>query len=159
MYQYTDKNGNLVFTDRPPTGSNADEVKLNNDRVFKSAPRRYEPSTSTPSAPVEEERRKRDYSDVNVIMYMTSWWGYCKRADVYVRELGVNLVEYNIETDREKKEEMKKKSGGATAVPLLDIEGQIIHGFSQDAIKAAIEKSRMQRWWDAAGENLTGDYA
>ena len=62
---------------------------------------------------------------------------------MYVRELGVNLVEYNIETDREMKEEMKKKSGGSTAVPLLDIEGQIIHGFSQDAIKAAIEKSRM----------------
>jgi len=64
---------------------------------------------------------------------------------VYVRSLGVNLVEHNIDTDREKKEEMKKKSGGSTAVPLLDIEGQIIRGFSQEAIKAAIDKSLTRR--------------
>jgi len=64
---------------------------------------------------------------------------------VYVRSLGVNLVEHNIDTDREKKEEMKKKSGGSIAVPLLDIEGQIIRGFSQEAIKAAIDKSLTRR--------------
>ena len=73
MYQYTDKNGNVVFTDQPPAGSNAGEVKLKNDRVFRSAPRRYEPSPPTTSASVEERRRKRDYSDVSAVMYMTSW--------------------------------------------------------------------------------------
>jgi Domain of unknown function (DUF4124) len=73
MYQYTDKNGHVVFTDRPPVGSNAGEVKLNSDRVSRSAPRRYEPSPPTTSAPVEEQRRKRDYGDVSVVMYMTSW--------------------------------------------------------------------------------------
>ena len=40
---------------------------------------------------------------------------------------------------------MKKKSGGSTAVPLLDIEGQIIRGFSKEAIKAAIERSLVRR--------------
>ena len=64
---------------------------------------------------------------------------------MYVRSLGVNLVEYNIDTDREKKEEMKKKSGGATGVPLLDIEGQIIRGFNQGASKAAIDRSLVRR--------------
>lgn len=64
---------------------------------------------------------------------------------MYVRSLGVNLTEYNIETDQEKKEEMKKKSGGSTAVPLLDIEGQIIRGFSQEAIKSAIDRSLARR--------------
>jgi glutaredoxin len=64
---------------------------------------------------------------------------------VYVRSLGVNLIEHNIETDQEKKEEMKKKSGGSTSVPLLDIEGQIIRGYSQEAIKSAIERSLVRR--------------
>jgi hypothetical protein len=40
---------------------------------------------------------------------------------------------------------MKKKSGGSTAVPPLDIEGQIIRGFSKDAIKAAIERNLTRR--------------
>jgi hypothetical protein len=73
LYQYTDKNGVLVLTDKPAAGSNAGEVKMKNDRVFRSAPRRFEPSSQSSSAPVEEQRRKRDYSDVNVVMYMTSW--------------------------------------------------------------------------------------
>jgi glutaredoxin len=64
---------------------------------------------------------------------------------VYVRSLGANLIEHNIETDQEKKEEMKKKSGGSTSVPLLDIEGQIIRGYSQEAIKSAIERSLVRR--------------
>lgn len=60
---------------------------------------------------------------------------------MYARSLGVNLVEYNIETDPGKKEEMKKKSGGSAGVPLLDVEGQIIRGYSPAAIKAAIDSS------------------
>ncbi|HET7318476.1 MAG TPA: DUF4124 domain-containing protein [Nitrospirota bacterium] len=73
MYQYTDKNGVIVITDNPAAGSNAGEVKMKNDRVFRSAPRRSEPAPPADSAPAEEQRRKRGYSDVNVVMYMTSW--------------------------------------------------------------------------------------
>ncbi len=36
---------------------------------------------------------------------------------------------------------MKKKSGGSTGVPLLDIDGAIIRGYSPPAIKAAVERS------------------
>jgi hypothetical protein len=73
MYHYTDKNGNTVITDQPPAGSNAGEVRLDDERVFRSAPRRAEPFSRTTAAPIGEQRRKRDYSDVSVIMYMTSW--------------------------------------------------------------------------------------
>ena len=73
IYQYTDKNGNVVFTDRPPAESKAGEVKLNDDRVFRSAPRRAGSSSPATSTPAEEQRRKRDYSEVNAIMYMTNW--------------------------------------------------------------------------------------
>jgi glutaredoxin 3 len=54
----------------------------------------------------------------------------------------VNLVEYNVEKDKSKREEMLRKSGGSTGVPLLDIEGIIIRGFNQNAMKEAIEKRR-----------------
>src|SRR5512141_294380 len=73
MYQYTDKNGNVVFTDNPPAGSNTGEVKMNNDRMFKSAPRRSDTSSRASVAPAEEQKRKRDNSDISVDMYMTSW--------------------------------------------------------------------------------------
>jgi len=37
---------------------------------------------------------------------------------------------------------MLQKSGGSRAVPLIDVEGIIIRGYSQAAIKDAIEKRR-----------------
>jgi glutaredoxin len=54
----------------------------------------------------------------------------------------VNLVEYNIEKDKSKREEMLQKSGGSMGVPLIDVEGIIIRGFGQSAIKEAIERRR-----------------
>jgi glutaredoxin 3 len=54
----------------------------------------------------------------------------------------VNLVEYNIEKDKAKREEMLQKSGGSRGVPLIDIEGIIIRGYNQSAMKEAIEKRR-----------------
>ena len=73
MYQYTDKNGNVVFTDELPAGSKADEVKINDDRVFRSAPRRAGSSFPATAAPAEVQRGKRDYREVNAIMYTTNW--------------------------------------------------------------------------------------
>jgi len=52
------------------------------------------------------------------------------------------LVEYNVASDREKREEMLRKSGGSAGVPLIDVEGIIIRGFSPDAIKTAVERRR-----------------
>ena len=56
--------------------------------------------------------------------------------------MNVNLVEHNIEKDKSKREEMLQKSGGSRGVPLIDVEGIIIRGFSQSAMKEAIEKRR-----------------
>lgn len=34
FYQYTDKNGNIVFTDKQPAGTNAKEKQLKDDGIF-----------------------------------------------------------------------------------------------------------------------------
>ncbi len=53
--------------------------------------------------------------------------------------LGADLVEYDIEKDKDRKAEMVRKSGGGISVPLIDIEGTIIRGFNQNAIRAALD--------------------
>lgn len=57
-----------------------------------------------------------------------------------MRSLGVDLVEYNIDKDSGKRDEMRKKSGG-TGVPVIDVEGTIIRGFNANAIRAALDQS------------------
>ena len=54
----------------------------------------------------------------------------------------MNLVEYNVEKDAARRSEMLSKSGGSRGVPLIDVEGIIIKGYSQSAIKEAVEKRR-----------------
>jgi glutaredoxin len=73
---------------------------------------------------------------------MTSWCPYCAKARNFLRSLEVHLIEYNIERDRNKREEMLGKSGGSTGVPLIDVEGTIIRGYNPDALKSAIERKR-----------------
>lgn len=74
-------------------------------------------------------------------MYIADWCGYCKQARQYIRSLGACLIEYNIDKEPDKKDEMRRKSGGTTSVPLIDIDGTIIRGYSQPAIKAALDSS------------------
>jgi glutaredoxin len=73
---------------------------------------------------------------------MTSWCPYCVKAREYLRSLDVNLIEYNIERDKSKRDEMLFKSGGSGGVPLIDVEGIVIRGYNPDTFKAAIERRR-----------------
>jgi len=72
---------------------------------------------------------------------MTDWCGYCRKAREYLHSLGVNLIEYDIEKDKGKREEMHKRGG--KGVPLIDVEGILIKGYSPDLIKGAIEKKKV----------------
>jgi len=146
IYQYTDKHGNVVFSDKPPAGSNAKEKQLKEDGIYWSNKSEadypsYKENKEGSTTPVREEKRSRDYSRVTAVMYMTDWCGYCKKARQYIGSLGAGLIEYNIDKDQGKKAEMKQKSGGSTSVPLIDIDGTIIRGFNQAAIKAALDSA------------------
>jgi len=145
IYQYTDPSGNVVFTDKPPADGNAKKKQLREDGISWSNRRESDyPSqrdARRPLAAAKEEDRSRDYSRVTVVMYMTDWCGYCKKARQYIQSLGAGLIEYNIDRDPAKKDEMKSKGNGSTMIPLIDIDGTIIRGYSEPEIKAALDHS------------------
>lgn len=138
IYKWKDKDGNIVFSDTsPPPGVDAETKEFKEESTEK-------PKTRTPVLRLKNEsiQERRPYRDIHVIMYMTSWCPYCSKARNYLRSLDVNLIEYNIEKDRSKKEEMLGKSSGSRGVPVIDIEGIIIRGYNSDAIRGAIEERR-----------------
>jgi len=53
----------------------------------------------------------------------------------------VNLIEYDIERDREKEKELWTKSW-RKSVPFIDIEGIYLSGFSEGSIREAVERKR-----------------
>lgn len=138
IYKWKDKDGNVVFSDTPPpAGVNAEVKEFKEDTT--GVPTTKETPQRAKSGSFKE---KRPYGDIHVIMYMTSWCPYCAKARNFLRSLDVHLIEYNVERDKNKREEMLGKSGGSTGVPLIDVEGTIIRGYNPDALKSAIERRR-----------------
>jgi glutaredoxin len=138
IYQWKDKDGKIHFSDTPPP-SEVDTEIIQFKRGPLDKPKTKEDNPKTKSF---KRTEKRSYGDVSVIMYMTSWCGYCRKAREYILLLGVNLIEYDVERDKGRREEMLRKSSGSTGVPLIDVEGIIVKGFCPDSIKAAVEKRR-----------------
>jgi len=138
IYKWKDKDGNIVFSDTPPPpGVNAEKKEFKEESTEKPKTKEYFPRSTS-----ERVEEKRPYRDIYVIMYMTSWCPYCVKAREYLRSLDIHLIEYNIERDKSKRDEMLSKSEGSTGVPLIDVEGIIIRGYNPSALRAAIERRR-----------------
>jgi glutaredoxin len=156
LYKWKDKDGNIFFSETPPPAGTKAEVI-----TFKDEPEANVPSTSKANSPESKSgstegnrslsspnpksksaEEKRSYSNIDVILYLTSWCGYCRKAKEYLRSLNVNVIEYDIEKNPDKAKEMLSKTGGSRGVPVIDVEGIIIRGYSQRAIEDAVEKRR-----------------
>jgi len=139
VYKWRDKNGNVFFSDVPPALGDAEVITLKEEPASNPATRPKVNSAKPKGGSTDE---KRPYGSIKVIMYKTSWCDYCRKAREYLQSLSVDLVEYDIERDRSVRAEMLRKSGGARGVPLVDVEGIIIHGYSPGQMKSAVERRR-----------------
>ncbi len=74
---------------------------------------------------------------MNVVIYSTPTCHFCLLAKDFFAKNRVKFTDYNVAEDTEKAREMIKKSG-QMGVPVIDIDGQIIIGFDQSALKEAL---------------------
>ena len=71
-----------------------------------------------------------------VILYATSWCGYCKKTREFLRDNDIPYFEYDIEKSTEGHRQYKELNGNG--VPLLVINDQVIRGYNPPAIKRAL---------------------
>ncbi len=74
----------------------------------------------------------------NVILYATSWCGYCKKTREFLAENKIAYIEFDIEKSEEGRKQHKALDGNG--VPVLDIRGTVIHGYSVKNMKSTLEK-------------------
>ncbi|MFA5038799.1 MAG: glutaredoxin domain-containing protein [Candidatus Omnitrophota bacterium] len=72
-----------------------------------------------------------------VKIYTNPGCPYCQSAKKFLQEHRIPFEDYDISTDAQKAAEMKKRTG-AMSVPVLDINGEIIVGYDQEKIRAAL---------------------
>ena len=77
-------------------------------------------------------------SNKKVKIYSTPTCHYCIIAKDFFKEKGIKYEEFNVAVDLEKRQEMVDKSG-QMGVPVIDIEGDIIVGFDEEAISHKLE--------------------
>jgi glutaredoxin len=104
------------------------------------------------SARVEAARPKNEelpassaLSSVSATLYGASWCHACKSAEAYLRSKGVALVKKDIEEDPTAQAEMSAKlrraGQGGSSIPVIDIAGTVMVGFSEGAINAALNRA------------------
>lgn len=71
---------------------------------------------------------------MGVIVYGTSHCPWCHKSREFLTANKIKFKDINVEEDEKAKKEMIKKSG-QLGVPVIDIDGNIIVGFDEKAIK------------------------
>ncbi len=74
----------------------------------------------------------------NVKVYSTPTCPFCKRAKEFLKQSNFAFEDLNVAESEEARTEMINKSG-QMAVPVLDIDGEIIVGFEVEKIKKALK--------------------
>lgn len=116
IYSWTDEQGRKYFSSTPPKHikSNPITLKINS---FKGV-------SVKPSA-IDTGNK--------VIMYSTSWCGYCKKAKRYFNKKNIQFTEYDIEKNARAKRQYKRLNG--KGVPLILVGKKRMNGFSERGFK------------------------
>lgn len=69
----------------------------------------------------------------NVIIYSTPTCVYCRMVKEFLTEHKVPFTDYDLSQDIEKRDEVVKKTG-QMAVPIIDIDGEVVIGFDKAKI-------------------------
>lgn len=108
------------------------------------------PPAGSPNA-VEPPAGNLAKSNVRVIIYGASWCGPCHQAADYLKSKGISYVLKDVEETpgaaAELKEKLTRAGRRGGSIPVMDVGGQILVGFSPAAVDQALAKA-------TAGTNL-----
>jgi len=76
-------------------------------------------------------------ANAKVTLYATDWCGYCKQTRRFLDSKGIPYSEFDIEKSAEGRKAYEALGG--RGIPLIDVNGTLIRGFSEEAILAALK--------------------
>lgn len=126
VYKWTDAQGVLHFSDKPPADGKADQVRLRPTNSFPV------PLSAEPTQPAEVQA-KRPVKVKSVVMFSAAWCGYCRKARHYFQANGVAFRERDVDKDPAARREYERLGG--TGLPLILVGDQRLNGFSEDGFR------------------------
>ncbi len=144
-FQYSDRIDDFVFarpdnsTARPDySRARSDDFRARSDDS-KARSDDFRARSDDFRARSDDSKARPDYSTARneVILYATEWCGYCQKTRVLFKENNISFVEYDIEKSTIGRREHKRLGG--KGVPLLRINGKVIHGYNEKLILASLK--------------------
>lgn len=129
IYKWVDGQGRIHFTDKPPEQSASKPVKLRINSFT---------SPSIESFQFDESLISKRMVTPDVIMYSTSWCGYCKQARRYFNQNNIEFTEYDVEKSEKGKKDFKRLDG--KGVPVILVEDRRLNGFSKSAFEQIYQR-------------------
>lgn len=121
VYKWVDEKGQVHFGDKKPASQTADKLDVKVNTYTQVSYEVYQPVSNEPES-VDQ-----------VVMYSTSWCGYCKKARQYFAANGIDYIDYDIEQDVAAK---KSYDGlGARGVPVILVGNRRMNGFSESGFE------------------------
>jgi len=138
-WRYTEPNGSLRFV--ASLAEVPESARATAERIATAAPRpaagrRAAPAPPAPrarpawNAPSEPARR----SAPTVVVYTTSWCGWCRKTLAWLDERGVDYENRDIERNPEWAAELEQKTG-RQSIPVVDVDGRIVRGFDPGTLE------------------------
>lgn len=132
IYQWTDKEGNLHFSDKKPEDINSNEIDESalNERINSVKTVKFELISYSPL---------KQNNNSAVVIYTTSRCGFCQKAKEYFAKHNIKYKEKNIELSEKYNKEFDKLGG--KGVPLIFYKQYRMSGFSQQKFASMYQKA------------------
>jgi glutaredoxin len=119
IYKWVDEDGKTHFSDTKPKDRAANTVNVEINSI--------DFPTVEPNPQATAGRRE-------VIMYSTSWCGYCRKARSFFRSKGIVFKEFDVEKTTKGKKDYARLNG--RGVPIILVGQQRLNGFDPDRFMA-----------------------
>lgn len=83
-----------------------------------------------------------DEPDRAIVLYATSWCGWCRKTRALFAELGVAYEERDVEASSAYRLERNRLTGGDSGVPVVDWRGETVRGFAEARFRALAQADR-----------------
>jgi glutaredoxin-like YruB-family protein len=144
-YKYVDESGSIRFVERreevPTSQRDGARIEWKAEPRAKAAAKpassRWENVSRALSSRLgtSDESGPSAVRKVNpeVVLYTTTWCGWCRKTIAHLDENGVRYENRDIERDRQAYADLKRKTG-STGVPVIEIDGELVIGFDRNRI-------------------------
>jgi len=123
VYKWKDASGKVHYGDNPSKDQPVEKITLEINSYEHVTITEVPTSTAT-STPAAANTKK------HVIIYSTTWCGYCKKAKSYFQANHISFTDYDIEKDAAAK--TRYDALGGRGVPVILVGNKRMNGFSID---------------------------